>query len=257
MLACVRAIPLLQSTRVARGNLFGAREKSRDKGTNAEAQTARGGSSCKRWIASRIMPGAEAPALGADQQQRRRGIVGHRRPAQADQIGVEPESRAPSRSGCPTRRRRSATRSARPRPRARPPGRSRPITCAWSGIATDVRLVAPGAIAWSNSMTRQIVAGPMGRHHERIRDPARPVEHRGVRHGSRPRPASRPWARGRSSRRCSRRRSGPTMPAQSPGSRRPARGSSAPRSADAGGILQQPTRPPAAAPLRRAAPGPR
>ena len=37
-----------------------------------------------------------------------------------------------------------------------------PITWLWLGIPADVRLVAPGAISWSNSITRCAVAAPCG-----------------------------------------------------------------------------------------------
>ena len=217
--ACLRPSHTATPTPLQRrtGTLFGAAEKSRDKSTNAEVpQTGRGGSSCAKWIASRIVPGAEAPALGAD-QQRRRGVVGHRRPAEADKVGVEPEPRAPSRSDWSSRPRRSASRSARPRSARSTTRPVTPITWAWLGMVTAVRFVLPAVMAWSNSTTFQRSS------RRRCADttsasrtqPAA-VEHAGPRPGSRPRRASRPWGRDRSSRRCSRPRSARPGPAQTP-----------------------------------------
>ena len=149
-------------------------------------------------------PGGKLPP-SARQEQRRGRIVGHRRAAQADQVGVQRRSRARSRTDRPSRPRRSAMRSG-PAPSGphHPTGDAENL--AWPGSlrtsrwcpGTDhmVELDRPSIGRMRRSAKPSIASS----------DPARAVEHR-CPPGSRPRPASLPLAEGRSSRHCSRRRS--------------------------------------------------
>ena len=175
MFACVRAMPLPPTDRVfTPGNLSGSRGKI--KGGDPQAQTG----------ARRLELQAHAARAGPS---RRRSCRPRRSAAAAWPRSRSPASRsarpdrssarspAPSRTGCPSRRRRSASRSG-PAPTGRPT--TRPVTPdhlgAGSGSRPTVALVAPGVTAWSNSMTLHARARAVRRDRDRIRHPAGAVE---------------------------------------------------------------------------------